>query len=615
MRSAVAVLVLAAAQLAAAAGVESAPVGPKPSGLDTSGCAQCHAALVQRKVVHSVFQKGDCGNCHKPARKGGKCKSPVAQGWELTSGPDKLCLGCHDARKLTAELKVKHEPVTTGRCSECHDPHGSELPKLMRVRGNKLCLRCHDSGAKSGLASARVYLSRKNVHKALTKRECQDCHEAGHGGARSKLLTKPQPDLCYGCHERKDQKKHVHTAVRQGECLECHDAHSSELPGLAKQPRERLCFACHEVDDLATKPVRHAPVLEGKCLDCHDPHGSDLPRAARAEGRVLCLRCHDAKAPTGRGTPGPAARVDLSKKVVHQSVANGECHDCHEVGHSSENLKLLNEPPPALCYGCHERKDDQKFVHGAVRVGDCVVCHLPHSSDQPALLTKPERKDVCFTCHQDDVTGRAVVHKPVAEGKCQDCHGAHGAPNRMILTKGDGKKTCLACHKSFGDVKTRHLPVERYGCTGCHDPHGTANRFLLAKPTNELCIGCHPGTADGRHVSAWLPNGHLIGGGGKLDPRRPDRPFSCASCHNPHGSDSPKMFYYGSNPMESCDGCHGDKSGKRPDLKNVTSKSNPPEKKPADKSAAPGAPAPPPSAAPGPSPSGSPPGAVPNTRK
>ncbi len=575
-----ALFVLAAAQHASARVGDAAP-DPKPTGIDTSGCGQCHAALLQRKAVHSVFQKGNCGTCHKPSGKSGKCKSTIGRGWELTSAADKLCLGCHDAQKLTADLKVKHEPVMKGRCAECHDPHGSELPKLMRTAGSKLCLRCHDSGAGTGLAAKRVNLSRKNVHKALTKKECQDCHDAGHGGARSKLLTKPQPDLCYGCHERKDKAKAVHTAVRQGECLECHDAHSSDLPGLAKKPRERLCFSCHELDDLGSKPIRHAPVLEGKCLDCHDPHGSDLPKAARAEGKALCLRCHDEKAPTGKGTPGPASRVDLKKKVVHESVATGECQECHESGHSSDNLKLLTKPPPDLCYGCHDRKDDQKFVHGAVRTGDCAVCHAPHSSDHPALLTRAQPMDVCFICHQDDVTGRAVVHKPVAEGKCQDCHGPHGAPNRMILKKGEGKNACYACHKPFGDVKTRHLPFERHGCTGCHDPHGTANRFLLAKPTNELCVGCHPGTSNGRHVSAWLPNGHLVGGAGRLDPRRPDRPFSCASCHNPHGSDFPKLFYFGSSPMESCDGCHGDKSGKRPELKNVTNKAIAPAASPA----------------------------------
>ncbi len=28
------------------------------------------------------------------------------------------------------------------------------------------------------------------------------------------------------------------------------------------------------------------------------------------------------------------------------------------------------------------------------------------------------------------------------------------------------------------------------------------------------------------------------------------RPFSCASCHNPHGSDNPDFFYFGSTAME-----------------------------------------------------------------
>jgi predicted CXXCH cytochrome family protein len=67
-----------------------------------------------------------------------------------------------------------------------------------------------------------------------------------------------------------------------------------------------------------------------------------------------------------------------------------------------------------------------------------------------------------------------------------------------------------------------------------------------------------------------VPTGHEVSG--RLDPRRPGRPFSCASCHNPHGSDNPLLFYLGANPLESCDGCHGNRSGKNPGAKNIISR-------------------------------------------
>jgi predicted CXXCH cytochrome family protein len=77
-----------------------------------------------------------------------------------------------------------------------------------------------------------------------------------------------------------------------------------------------------------------------------------------------------------------------------------------------------------------------------------------------------------------------------------------------------------------------------------------------------------------------VARGHTVGGPKLLDPRKPDRPFSCASCHNPHGSDFPFLAYSGANAMESCDGCHGDKSGKNPAMKSVISRAKKPGTEP-----------------------------------
>ncbi len=450
---------------------------------------------------------------------------------------------------------------------------GPAVPEQLPPPGpppEERCVHCHGA-----------MLRKRVVHKAVDAESCKKCHLAAAkpGKCRSRessgwALSKPQPDLCYSCHKRVDTAKEVHTAVRVGECLECHAPHSSDLPALLTKPEDQLCFTCHEVEPLVgKKAVKHAPVAEGRCLTCHDPHGSDLPKAVRASGKELCLRCHAATAPTGRKTPGPAYRVDLAKPVVHMAIEAGDCTDCHVAGHGGDLLRLLKEAPPGLCYGCHDRKDTQPFVHGAVRVGDCAVCHDPHSSAQPKLLTQGTQKDLCFTCHADDVTGRGVIHKPVADGRCMECHGPHGGPFRENNVKGEGKQACYACHKVMDAVKVRHGAIERYGCTGCHDPHGTANRSMLAKDVNALCTTCHPDKPDGRHVTTFVAGGHVVAG--LLDPRRPGRPFSCASCHNPHGSDHVKLFYLGESALESCDGCHGNRSGKNPGAKNIIGASRP----------------------------------------
>jgi predicted CXXCH cytochrome family protein len=550
----------------AAAATAPNPVNPLDPPPVLDDCASCHVALLDRKVVHAAMAKMTCGQCHRPTQRLGKCKSAAASAWALQKPQGELCGSCHAEKDLSSKFSVKH--TFKGRCVECHDAHASDRPKLMRAEGKKLCLSCHDSRSGKRDVTLRIDLTKRVVHRALEKKDCQECHDAGHGGASPKLLKVAQPDLCYGCHDRKDQAKVVHTAVRQGECLECHEAHSSNLPALTKRPRDELCTQCHETEPLLSHRVKHAPVGEGRCLECHGPHNGERPNLVRATGKALCMKCHDAKAAKGKGTPTEAFRIDMERKVVHGALKDGDCTDCHETRHSTDQGHLLKKAPPELCYGCHKRKDGASYPHSAVRLGRCMGCHEPHTSDRARLLTKATTKEMCFNCHQDDVTGRAVVHKPVAEGKCDACHSPHGSASPFLMVNGPDKQTCYTCHRKMDAGKVKHAALERYGCTGCHDPHGTANRFLLTKSTNDLCIGCHAAQADGLHVTKIAgAKGHVLSG--LRDPRRPDRQLSCASCHNPHGSDNPKLFYLGATPMEACDGCHGNKSGKNPGIASV----------------------------------------------
>ena len=255
---------------------------------------------------------------------------------------------------------------------------------------------------------------------------------------------------------------------------------------------------------------------------------------------------------------------------MHAALKRVDCLGCHDGGHSSDSPKFLKKAPVDLCYGCHERKDKAKFPHSAVILGDCVVCHDPHSSDQPKLVAKATTQETCFQCHADDLTGRKVIHAAAAKG-CDQCHEPHGSANRFGLKAVEGRQGCYKCHKPVDAGKVKHAALERYECTGCHDPHGTGNGALLGLKVNALCTSCHPGQKDGTHVTPVVATGHVIGGA-LNDPRREGRAFSCASCHNPHGSDNPKLFYYGTSAMQSCDGCHGDKSGGHPEQKNLISR-------------------------------------------
>jgi predicted CXXCH cytochrome family protein len=179
------------------------------------------------------------------------------------------------------------------------------------------------------------------------------------------------------------------------------------------------------------------------------------------------------------------------------------------------------------------------------------VCHDPHASDNKSLLTAAKINDLCFTCHQDDATKRKWVHKPIQEKGCTACHDPHGGDYKFNLSDAEGNDLCLKCHTGVATkVKFPHRAVVRYGCIACHDPHASDNEKGLVRATNELCVSCHQDHPDGSHTGGP----HKVEG--SADPKRPGRPFSCASCHNPHGSDNPKLFYAGASREQSCKYCH-----------------------------------------------------------
>jgi predicted CXXCH cytochrome family protein len=226
--------------------------------------------------------------------------------------------------------------------------------------------------------------------------------------------------------------------------------------------------------------------------------------------------------------------------------------ECH-APHASPWAKQLQKPLPALCYGCHDRKDVDRRVHGAVTLGRCDVCHDPHSSANDRLLREAKPADLCFRCHSDDVNGRKHVHTPVAMGECLVCHLPHGSANAKNLEK-PVPALCVGCHNGIVDGKNVHPAVARFGCTGCHDPHGSANDFQLLVSGNELCLKCHP-KITGDHVFLGFDGkSHPLSG--KPDPSHPGKTLSCLSCHSPHSSDNPKLFLKGKAKMEVCSNCH-----------------------------------------------------------
>lgn len=111
----------------------------------------------------------------------------------------------------------------------------------------------------------------RSMHGDYRQKFCEKCHNINH----SYRLIQRQPDLCYTCHPRFEEKHtHIHGPVAAGFCTACHLPHKSEYAALLKMPVREVCQHCHEPGDL-NKNEAHKKASDIACLQCHDPHGGN----------------------------------------------------------------------------------------------------------------------------------------------------------------------------------------------------------------------------------------------------------------------------------------------------------------------------------------------------
>jgi DmsE family decaheme c-type cytochrome len=153
-----------------------------------------------------------CLKCHlnQPTHMGRISASHAKNGVSCTSchavhqGPDKLrptknddinrtCTSCHNSVWAQFQRPHKHRlPEGAMSCSDCHDPHGSFLPRSIRtVAGNEpTCFRCHSD--KRGPFPFE--------HAPVKLEGCGTCHEP-HGSANPRMLIRHEVRfLCLECH-------------------------------------------------------------------------------------------------------------------------------------------------------------------------------------------------------------------------------------------------------------------------------------------------------------------------------------------------------------------------------------------------------------------------------
>jgi DmsE family decaheme c-type cytochrome len=101
-----------------------------------------------------------------------------------------VCFTCHKEQRADGK-KVSHHPVAEGKvaCSDCHNPHGSTGPKLMKKNTViETCFTCHAEKRGPFLWE----------HQPVSE-DCTNCHTP-HGSNISPLLKSRAPFLCDECH-------------------------------------------------------------------------------------------------------------------------------------------------------------------------------------------------------------------------------------------------------------------------------------------------------------------------------------------------------------------------------------------------------------------------------
>lgn len=274
-------------------------------------CLTCHTKFKEpAKSIHAAMGMG-CEACHKPVE--GMTHPDQKGSIKLTQDMPGLCYSCHDQSKFKG--KSVHQPVSSGMCTACHDPHQSNFPKILVKDVPGLCYNCHDESKFKGASG----------HTAVGM--CTGCHDP-HSSNSDKILKADQPELCYTCHDKANfTKKYVHAIIAAGGCTSCHSPHISPYPALLSNKVEQLCSSCH-----VNKDGRHIVALPGNrvhpisgvidpstttmiqvvdpknprvstmepdpkhpgkpmtCLSCHDPHSSDYKNLFPTNR--ICEKCH-----------------------------------------------------------------------------------------------------------------------------------------------------------------------------------------------------------------------------------------------------------------------------------------------------------------------------------
>jgi predicted CXXCH cytochrome family protein len=323
-------------------------------------CSDCHNRVVASKVNCLLAKEDLCEFCHQVPVEGGLSR--------LVEAKEPLCFKCHKKEQFKGSFV--HGPFAVGACITCHDPHGGNVPGMLRITGKQMCLECHKD-MRARFANARF------KHKPAST-GCLDCHSP-HMSNQRFMLTSEVPGLCGKCHEKtiRDQQtaEVKHSPVTEdAACMNCHDPHAAQETRLLQADGLDICLKCHdkpvkgknqEFADmkqlLAANPFPHGPIQNRDCAACHNAHGSPYYRLLTNQysqnfyapffisNYDLCFRCHDAALATEEHSTKATEFRDGDRNLhfvhVNRESHGRTCRSCHEV-HASATAEHIETTVP-----------------------------------------------------------------------------------------------------------------------------------------------------------------------------------------------------------------------------------------------------------------------------
>lgn len=254
-------------------------------------CKACHTDIYTgwEKSPHwqQTYQKGGisrhgCEDCHGPG------SAHVAGGGDVTKiftfkdastkAINDRCMTCHAGGTQHMNALNSIHTQNNVSCISCHSPHHAQAKEFLLAKAQpELCYTCHLTQK----AEFQMPFHHR-VDEGLI--QCSDCHNPhGTEGPKQVRMASSQDQVCFKCHtDKQGPFVYEHQPVKVDGCESCHLVHGSPNPHMLKVSNVNLlCLQCHTISSFSGAPgtpsFHNQASFFQACTLCHSQiHGSNF---------------------------------------------------------------------------------------------------------------------------------------------------------------------------------------------------------------------------------------------------------------------------------------------------------------------------------------------------